>query len=95
VYFWLKAEADPTLVSRFRDGLERLTAIPDIQTAHFGRPEATEKRAVIEDSYSWGLVETFADLKAHDRYQAHPIHQDFLREFAACWERVQVYDVHV
>jgi hypothetical protein len=93
VYFWFEPDADPALVARFEAGLARLTTIPDIQTAYFGRPEATPKRAVIDDSYAWALIETFADIEAHDRYQAHPIHQEFLSQFAASWRKVQVYDV--
>ncbi|HEY8944092.1 MAG TPA: Dabb family protein [Polyangiaceae bacterium] len=93
VYFWFKRDANPALVERFAEGLERLSTIPDIQTTYFGKPESTPKRAVIDDSYAWALVEIFADLAAHDRYQAHPIHQEFVREFSPIWEKVQVYDV--
>jgi hypothetical protein len=93
VYFWFKTDADPALVERFEQGLERLGTIPDVSSVHFGKPEATPKRAVLDDSYSWALLETFEDLAAHDRYQAHPIHQQFVREFSDSWERVQVYDV--
>jgi hypothetical protein len=93
VYFWFKPDADPAVVAAFESGLERLTTIPDVLTAHFGRPEATPKRAVVDDSYAWALIETFADLDAHDRYQEHATHQQFLRDFSASWLRVQVYDV--
>lgn len=95
VYFWFKSDADAAVVARFEEGLRRLTAIPDIQAAHFGRPEATPKRAVLDDSYAWALVEMFDDLAAHDRYQEHAIHQEFLREFKDTWAKVQVYDVRV
>lgn len=93
VYFWFKPDADPATVGRFEEGLEKLTQIPEIKTAHYGRPEATPKRPVLDDSYAWALVETFEDLAGHDRYQAHPLHQEFLREFSASWEKVRVYDV--
>jgi hypothetical protein len=79
----------------FEEGLRRLTAIPDIQTAHFGRPAATPPRPVIDDSYAWALIETFHDLAAHDRYQAHEIPRQFLQEFSSSWQKVQVYDVRV
>ena len=95
VYFWFQPDADPAVVARFEDGLKRLATIPDIQTVYFGKPEATPKRPVIDDTYAWGLVETFEDLAAHDRYQAHAIHQEFLKEFASSWQKVQVYDVRV
>jgi hypothetical protein len=93
VYFWFKPDADPAVLAAFESGLRRLTTIPDVVTAYVGKPEATPKRAVVDDSYDWGLVATFADLAAHDRYQEHPIHAQFLSEFSASWLRVQVYDV--
>jgi hypothetical protein len=95
VYFWLKPDADPAVVGRFRDGLASLGTIPGVQTIAFGTPEATPKRPVIDDSYSWALIETFADIAAHDRYQEHPIHDAFVAEFSPIWEKVRVYDVAV
>lgn len=95
VYFWFKSDADPAVVARFEQGLRALTAISDIQTAHFGRPEATPQRAVIDDTYAWGLITIFADLAAHDRYQAHDIHEQFLKDFSSSWQKVQVYDVRI
>lgn len=92
VYFWFKTDADPAVVARFADGLKRLSAIPDVQSATYGRPAATPKRPVIDDSYAWGLVATFADLAAHDRYQDHSVHHAFVAEFASSWAKVQVYD---
>ena len=93
VYFWFKPDADPAVVAAFETGLLRLTSIPDITTAYFGRPEATPQRDVVDASYAWALVEVFSDLAAHDRYQEHPLHQEFLTKFSASWQRVQVYDV--
>ena len=87
VYFWFKPDADPAVVAAFESGLKRLTSIADITTAYFGKPEATPKRAVVDDSYAWALVEVFEDLAAHDRYQDHPTHQQFLNDFSASWQR--------
>ena len=93
VYFWFKPNTEPTLVETFEAGLRRLTSIPEVQQAYFGRPEATPQRDVVDHTYTWALVEIFADLRDHERYQEHPLHHDFFRDFAASWERVQVYDV--
>jgi hypothetical protein len=93
VYFWFKPSADPAVVVRFEDGLKSLCAIPDVQSAYYGRPDATAKRPVIDDSYAWALIATFADIAAHDSYQDHPVHHAFLGEFGATWEKVQVYDL--
>lgn len=95
VYFWFKADADPERVSGFEAGLQRLTGIEQIQRAYFGKPERTPARPVIDQSYDWALVVHFDSLADHDVYQAHALHQEFLERFAACWARVQVYDVRV
>ncbi|HVY26452.1 MAG TPA: Dabb family protein [Polyangiaceae bacterium] len=95
VFFWFKPDADPALVARFETGLKRLASIPDVASADYGRPAATPKRPVIDDSYAWGLVVRFADVAAHDRYQSHPDHDAFLAEFAATFGTVRVYDVSV
>jgi hypothetical protein len=95
VYFWFKADADPAVVADFANGLRRLTSIPQIKQAHFGKPEQTPARPVIDQSYDWGLVEEFDSLAAHDAYQEHPLHLEFLQRFQASWARVQVYDLRV
>jgi Stress responsive A/B Barrel Domain len=95
VYFWFKSDADPKLVAEFAEGLRRLCTIPQIKQAHFGRPEQTPPRPVIDQSYAWGLVEHFESLADHDAYQDHPLHLEFLDRFKKTWERVQVYDVRV
>lgn len=95
VYFWFKADADPGIVADFEAGLRRLLSIPQIKQGFIGKPEQTPPRPVIDQSYAWGLVEHFEDLEAHDAYQVHPLHLEFLERFRASWERVQVYDVRV
>lgn len=94
VYFWFKASTSAAVLERFEDGLKRLTTIKGVDGAFIGTPEATTKRPVIDDSYAWALLLTFADVPAHDRYQDDPIHHAFLEEFGSSWERVQVYDVN-
>lgn len=95
VYFWLKKDADPAVVARFEEGLQRLSRIPDVQSAYYGRPAATPHRAVIDDSYAWALIAMFPDVAAHDRYQDHPVHHAFVEEFKAIWDSVRVYDARV
>jgi hypothetical protein len=94
VYFWFKASTPAAVLERFEDGLKKLTTIKGVDGAFIGTPEATTKRPVIDDSYAWALLLTFADVPAHDRYQDDPIHHAFLEEFRSSWERVQVYDVN-
>ncbi|MEO8906107.1 MAG: Dabb family protein [Polyangiaceae bacterium] len=95
VYFWFKADAEPTRVADFEAGLRRLIGIGQVQQAYIGKPEQTPPRPVIDQSYHWALVVHFDSLADHDAYQDHPVHLAFLERFAATWERVQVYDARV
>jgi hypothetical protein len=91
VFFWLKEETTREDRVKFEDGLRSLTTIPSALHATFGVP-ATTDRPVVERSYSCGLMVRFADLSAHDAYQVDPVHKEFLKNCAALWSRVQVYD---
>jgi Stress responsive A/B Barrel Domain len=93
VFFWFKPDADPAVVARFEAGLQRLRGVSEVVAMHYGPPASTTKRPVIDDSYAWGLVLTFADVAAHDRYQEHPLHDAFVREFRDAWHKVVVYDL--
>ena len=95
VYFWFKADADAERVAEFEEGLRRLSGVEQVRHAYFGKPERTPARPVIDASYDWALVVHFENLADHDAYQEHALHEEFLSRFAATWERVRVYDVHV
>ena len=38
------------------------------------------------------LVLVFADERAHDAYQVHPVHDRFRAECSPCWESVRIFD---
>jgi len=95
VFFWLDKDADPALAARFQEGLAKLITIPGTKSAHFGKPSKTEARDVVDSSYDWALFEVFESMDAHDSYQAHPIHAEFVETFAPIWKKVQVYDADI
>jgi hypothetical protein len=92
VYFWLKSGLSEEDRAQFRTGLETLRGIESVRNLHIGAPAPTGKRPVIDDSYSFGIVVLFDDIAGHDAYAIHSLHQAFLERFAACWDRVLVYD---
>lgn len=91
VYFWLKSDLSPPGHAGFRIGLESLASIPDIRNIHIGVPAPTD-RPVIDRSYSYALTIIFDNLAAHDAYQLHPIHLEFVRDYSTYWSRVRIYD---
>lgn len=92
VYFWLKDELCDAKKQAFYEGLLELSKIPTVVHLFVGRPASTEKRPVIDDSYTFGIVVVFNDIEGHNAYQIHTIHKNFLSEFSSYWDKVLVYD---
>jgi len=92
VYFWLKPELSDAERAEFRRGVESLAGIAAVEELHVGTPAATERRPVIDSSYSFALTVLFKDVAAHDAYQVDPIHHAFNAACRKFWTRVQIYD---
>ena len=92
VYFWLKPELTAQQRADFRRGVESLSAIKSVERVYVGTPAKTEKRPVIDDSYSVALTVVCKDIAAHDAYQIDPIHLAFVNTFKTFWFKVQIYD---
>jgi hypothetical protein len=92
VYFWLKSELTPAQRADFRRGVESLGGIKAVEKIYVGTPAATQKRPIIDDSYSVALTVICKDVAAHDAYQIDPIHLAFVDGCKTFWTRVQIYD---
>jgi len=92
VYFWLKPDLTAAQRADFRRGVESLGGIKSIEKMFVGTPAKTEKRPIIDDSYSVALTVLCKDVAAHDAYQVDPIHLAFIEKCKAFWNRVQIYD---
>ena len=92
VYFWLGQPESTDDRDALRAGLESLRGVSTIQNAQIGTPAET-RRPVVDHSYDLALLLTFADKAAHDVYQDHPVHLEFVAGYKHLWTRVQIYDV--
>jgi hypothetical protein len=92
VYFWLKPELTAAQRADFRRGVESLGGIKAVDKIYVGTPANTERRPIIDSSYSVALTVLCKDVKAHDAYQVDPIHLAFINSFKTFWNRVQIYD---
>ncbi|WP_276088715.1 Dabb family protein [Pedobacter sp. JY14-1] len=93
VLFWLKADTTDSQKQDFRKGLESLRNIETVKTFHIGTPAPIE-RAVVDTTYTFSLTLFFEDLAGHDVYQVHDIHQSFLDQFRALFDKVVIYDAN-
>ena len=55
-------------------------------------PASTEKRDVVDNSYSASELIFFDDVAGQDAYQVHPIHEKFVEQCSHLWQKVIVYD---
>ncbi|MEK6782689.1 MAG: Dabb family protein [Bacteroidota bacterium] len=92
VFFWLKNPSSKADLTKLLDGLRSLEKIETIKMIHIGVPASTEKRDVVDNSYSASELMFFDDLAGQKTYQDHPIHLKFIENCSHLWERVIVYD---
>lgn len=93
VYFWLNNPDNMEEKAEFEKALKKLIKTNKIAVKkHFGKPGSTEKREVVDNSYDYCMILTFANLKAQRLYQDAPTHLIFINEAKHLWKKVQVYD---
>ena len=92
VFFWLKNPQSKEDLARLLEGLRTLAKIETVRAVHFGVPASTEKRDVVDNSFSASEVLFFDDTAGQKIYQDHPIHKKFVSDCSHLWERVVVYD---
>lgn len=92
VFFWLKNPNSKEDLEKLLQGLRTLAKIESVRGVHFGVPASTEKRDVVDNSYSASEILFFDDTAGQKVYQDHPIHKQFVADCSHLWERVVVYD---
>lgn len=92
VFFWLKNPSSTADRDKLIEGLRTLKKIETIRQLHIGVPASTEKRDVVDNSYSVSELMFFDDVAGQNTYQEHPIHKKFVENCSSLWEKVIVYD---
>jgi hypothetical protein len=92
VIFWTDPK-NPKAVNELLAAAEKyLKPIPGIVSFHVGRM-APSHRPVVDQSYQVALNIVFANKKAQDDYQAHPLHVQFVEKaFKPNCAKCVVYD---
>ncbi|MBC8984551.1 Dabb family protein [Pedobacter sp. N36a] len=93
VFFWLKNPNSTADRDQLIAGLKKLSKIPTVRKIHVGITASTEKRDVIDSSWSVSELMFFSDLEGQATYQTHPIHLEFIKNCSHLWEKVVVYDI--
>ncbi|MBX2947276.1 MAG: Dabb family protein [Cyclobacteriaceae bacterium] len=92
VYFWLKNPQSTADRDKLIAGIRTLRGIETVRELHIGVPASTEKREVVDNSFSVSELIFFDDVEGQNNYQEHPIHKKFVEECSSLWIKVVVYD---
>ena len=92
VFFWLRKDLDSGQKAKFLTGLESLKEIEHADSVFIGKPATVAERPVCDGSYDFCLTVILKNVPAHDAYQAHEKHQNFIATHKNKWVRVKVYD---
>lgn len=92
VFFWLKNPDSKEDLAKLLAGIRGLAAIETVRGIHVGVPASTEKREVVDNSFSASEILYFDDVEGQNVYQVHPLHQKFVAECSHLWSKVIVYD---
>src|SRR5690349_15209570 len=92
VFFWLKNPQSIEDRDKLVRGVKALGKIETIRMLHVGVPASTEKRDVVDNSYHVSELMFFDSVEDQKVYQDHPLHQIFIQEHSALWDKVVVYD---
>ena len=95
VYFTLKdrtPEARKKLVASCH---KYLAGHPGVVFYAAGLLNETLRREVNDLDFDVSLQLVFVDKAAHDTYQVHPKHQQFIEENKPTWAKVRVFDADV
>ena len=92
VFFWLKNPDSKEDRDKLIAGIKTLKKIETVHGLHVGIVAETEKRDVIDMSWSVSELIFFKDLAAQATYQTHPLHLDFIETCSHLWRKVVVYD---
>ncbi len=92
VYFWFnEGVTDAQRDACIADCYEYLGKVPTVRHLWAGQP-ANTPRDVVDGSIGAGLTVVLDDRAAHDVYQQHDLHKQFIERNGDLWARVQVYD---
>ena len=92
VYFWLKNPDNEKDRRAFENHLNAFIDNSQYVKGKFIGTVAPSEREVVDSSYTYALILTFASKEDQDKYQVEPVHLKFVADAQHLWERVVVYD---
>jgi hypothetical protein len=95
VYFWLKDPSNMEDRKALEMSLQKFMQNSMYAKTKFVGVPPKASREVVDDSFAYNLVLTFASAEDQELYQNEEAHLVFIEESQDLWERVVVYDANV
>lgn len=92
VYFTLENPSDENIQHMLNEMNQFLNDHPGLEYFSCGTLNAELSRPVNDRSYHVSLHTVFANRAAHDAYQIHTRHQEFINRNKSTWKLVRVFD---
>ena len=93
VYFWLENPNSKLDRATFEAAIQKLIITnPQGLSSYLGKPAFTETREVVDNSFTYAYIMTFANRETEAAYQSDPTHLRFIDEAKHLWKKVVVYD---
>jgi hypothetical protein len=92
VYFWLKNPDSKEDRAAFESSLRKFLAQSAYAKTKFIGTPPGPSRDVVDGSFTYSLIVTFASAEDEQLYQDEIPHQRFIAESKALWSKVVVYD---
>ena len=95
VYFTLKDRSAAAIENLIADCRQFLSGHPGTIFFAVGTLVGDLNRPVNQLDFDVALQLVFADRRAHDEYQTHPRHVQFIEKNKPNWDKVRVFDANV
>lgn len=95
VYFTLKDNSPAKIDANIASAKKHLDGHPGIVHFSVGKVAPDLAREVNQRDFDVALHIVFESRQAHDDYQAHPRHGEYIKECKENWARVRVFDANV
>ncbi|WP_300436920.1 Dabb family protein [Christiangramia sp.] len=92
VYFWLNNPQNEQDRADFEASLKEFLNKSEYAGTKFIGVPANTPREVVDNSYTYSLILSFASKEIQNKYQKEPAHLKFIDEASHLWKKVQVYD---
>ena len=92
VLIWLKDPNSEAVHARFQSALQTMVKNSlYIKSAHLGSPASTS-RDIVDNSYTYCYIATFASKEDQDSYQTEKAHDVFREQVGHLFDRIVIYD---